>query len=172
MKRLYLIGGPMGVGKTTVCRRLLGDLPHCVFLDGDWCWFADPFVVTEETRAMVMDNIVHTLRNFLGCTAYEHIVFAWVMHEQAIIEAILRGLDTRDCEVFCVSLTASAKTLRARLQADVARGLRTADVTERSLLRLPLYANLQTVKITTDGKTVSQIAGEIRSLGERPAALP
>ena len=37
MKRLYLIGGPMGVGKTTVCRALQKSLDRSVFLDGDWC---------------------------------------------------------------------------------------------------------------------------------------
>ena len=57
MKNLYLIGGTMGVGKTTACRILKGLLPRAVFLDGDWCWDADPFVVTEETKGMVTDNI-------------------------------------------------------------------------------------------------------------------
>lgn len=164
MKRLYLIGGAMGVGKTAVCRRLLGDLPRCVFLDGDWCWFADPFVVTEETRAMVMDNIVHMLGNFLRCTAYEHVVFAWVMHEQAIVDEIVSRLGAGDWDVYSISLMASEATLRARLEADVARGIRTADVVARSLARLPLYAAMDTVKIDTDGKTVGQIAQEIRAL--------
>ena len=49
-KILYLIGGTMGVGKTTVCQRLKMDLPNSVFLDGDWCWDANPFQVTEETK--------------------------------------------------------------------------------------------------------------------------
>ena len=53
MKNLYLIGGTMGVGKTTVCRQLKEDLPRSVFLDGDWCWDASPFQVTEETKTMV-----------------------------------------------------------------------------------------------------------------------
>ena len=59
-KRLFLIGGTMGVGKTSVCRQLNRDLENSVFLDGDWCWNADPFVVTDETKAMVMDlSLIH-----------------------------------------------------------------------------------------------------------------
>ena len=54
MKTIYLIGGTMGVGKTTVSQQLKKELPNSVFLDGDWCWDADPFQVTEETKAMVM----------------------------------------------------------------------------------------------------------------------
>lgn len=66
MKVLYLIGGTMGVGKTTVCRELNARLPNSVFLDGDWCWCMDPFRVNDETKAMVMDNICHLLNNFLN----------------------------------------------------------------------------------------------------------
>ena len=64
MKKLYLIGGTMGVGKTTVCQKLKSELNNSVFLDGDWCWDASPFRVTEETKAMVTDNICHLLNNF------------------------------------------------------------------------------------------------------------
>lgn len=38
MKRIYLIGGTMGVGKTSVCQPLKKRLKNAVFLDGDWCW--------------------------------------------------------------------------------------------------------------------------------------
>lgn len=38
MKTLYLIGGAMGVGKTTVYQRLKMKLDNSVFLDGDWRW--------------------------------------------------------------------------------------------------------------------------------------
>lgn len=51
-KRLYLLGGPMGVGKTTVCRLLQGRLPHCVIPDGDRCWDARPFTVNTETNTL------------------------------------------------------------------------------------------------------------------------
>ena len=95
MKTLYMIGGTMGVGKTTVCQQLKRDLPNSVFLDGDWCWDANPFQVTDETKAMVTNNICYLLNNFLNCSAYENIIFCWVMHEQRIIDSILKKLDTQ-----------------------------------------------------------------------------
>ena len=110
MKKLYLIGGPMGVGKTSACGYLKQLLPQSVFLDGDWCWDADPFQVTEETKAMVMDNICHLLNNFIRCTAYEHVIFCWVMHEQSIIDSILRALDADGCDIKAVSLLCDAET--------------------------------------------------------------
>ena len=69
-KKLYIIGGTMGVGKTTSCRILKTKLPFSVFLDGDWCWDSHPFVVTEETKRMVVDNICYLLNNFIKCSAY------------------------------------------------------------------------------------------------------
>jgi len=65
MKTIYLIGGTMGVGKTAVCKELKFFLDNAVFLDGDWCWDADPFQVTEETKAMV-------LRRVLYCHSYSY----------------------------------------------------------------------------------------------------
>ena len=164
MKKLYLIGGTMGVGKTTVCRALQKKLPHCVFLDGDWCWDMSPFVVNEETKAMVMDNICHLLQNFLRCTAYENIIFCWVMHEQSIIDDILSRLDVGETEVKTISLLASEKAITARLEKDVAAGIRTPDVIERSIARIPLYEKLDTLKIDTNEKTADAVAEEIAAL--------
>ncbi len=164
MKNLYLIGGTMGVGKTAVCQQLKRVLPSSVFLDGDWCWDASPFQVTDETKAMVLDNICYLLNNFLTCSAYENIIFCWVLHEQKIIDSILEKLNTTNCTVHRVSLIVNEKNLRDRLTNDVARGIRTADVIERSVARIPLYQTLNTVKIDTNEKTVEMLVHEIRRL--------
>ena len=164
MKRLYLLGGTMGVGKTTVSQQLKQDLPNSVFLDGDWCWDADPFQVTEETKSMVIRNICYLLNSFLHCTAYENIIFCWVMHEQSILDAITNRLDTDNCKVTKISLTADEINLRNRLASDITRGIRTADIIDRSVARINLYSLLDTVKIDTSNKTVYEIANEIIAL--------
>lgn len=97
MKRLYMIGGPMGVGKTAACRQLQQLLDRSVFLDGDWCWDAHPFQVTEETREMVLENISFLLNSFLRCSAYDHVIFCWVLHRREIWEDLLRPPDGAVC---------------------------------------------------------------------------
>ena len=164
MKRLYLLGGTMGVGKTTGSQQLKQDLPNSVFLNGDWCWDADPFQVTEETKSMVIRNICYLLNSFLHCTAYENIIFCWVMHEQSILDAITNRLDTDNCKVTKISLTADEINLRNRLASDITRGIRTADIIDRSVARINLYSLLDTVKIDTSNKTVCEIANEIIAL--------
>ncbi len=194
-KHLYLIGGPMGVGKTTVGQILKKMLPDCVYLDGDWCWDMDPFTVTDETKRMVIENICALLNNFLKCSAYENIVFCWVMHEQGIIDEILARLafggdadsdigsdiggdadsDIRSdagndrsgktYEVRKISLVCEKAELERRIRRDVERGVREPGVLERSLAYIPLYETLDTVKIDVTGQTSWETADTIVNLG-------
>ena len=151
----------MGVCKTTVCEHLKRLLNNSVFLDGDWCWDSHPFQVTEETKNMVTDNICYLLNNFLHCSAYDNIIFCWVMHRQDIVDKLLKNLDTSQCDVKVISLTCDEKTLRERLQKDIEKGVRTADVIDRSIERLPLYRDLKSIKIDTTSKSIEAIAKEI-----------
>ena len=151
----------MGIGKTTVCQHIKHILNNSVFLDGDWCWDADPFQVTEETKNMVLDNICYLLNNFIHCSAYENIIFCWVMHRQSIIDDILRKLDAKDCAVKVISLVCDEDSLKSRLQKDIDSGIRSADVIDRSIGRISMYQELNTIKIDTSGKSVESLAKEI-----------
>ena len=161
MKHLYLIGGTMGVGKTAVSQILKKRLPKAVMLDGDWCWDADPFVVTDETKAMVMENITFLLNQFIHSSEYEHIIFCWVMHQQEIIREILSKLDLADVEIHNFSLTCSQENLAIRLGKDVVAGIREESVIVRSMARLPLYDKLFTMKVNTDGMTAEDAAERV-----------
>ena len=163
MKRLFLIGGTMGVGKTTTSRILRDRLPSCAFLDGDWCWDMHPFKVTEETKRMVTDNICHVLNNFLACTEFENVVFCWVMHEQGIIDGLVSRLKG-EFELYAVSLVCSEEKLRERIEKDVAAGIRLPDVADRSAARIPLYENLNTVRIDVSDITPGEAAAHIAAL--------
>ena len=115
MKTIYLIGGTMGVGKTTLCQYMKNNLENVVFLDGDWCWDSHPFIVNEKTKEMVKDNICHLLNNFIHVDTYEHILFAWVMHEQDIIDDLVSRLDLKDCNLKVISLVCDEATLKQHI---------------------------------------------------------
>ena len=151
----------MGVGKTTVCKCLKDKLPNAVFLDGDWCWDANPFQVTDETKEMVIDNICYLRNNYIHCSVYDNIIFCWVMHERIIIDTIINKINTQNCSVKRISLFASNETLTERIMKEVKAGIRTIDVLKRSIAKIPFYENINSVKIDTDTKTVSEIAEEI-----------
>lgn len=65
MKRVIVINGTMGVGKSATARALSELLQPSFLLDGDWCWSMSPFAPSEADKRMVVDNITHVLRNFL-----------------------------------------------------------------------------------------------------------
>ena len=161
MKNLIFINGTMGVGKSSVSRQLNKVLDNCVYLDGDWCWMADPFTVTEETKAMVTDNICHLLNNYIKCSAYENIVFCWVMDYESIYESIATKLNTENCKIWRFTISCSPQTLKSRVENDTMQGGRSY---ERSIERVSRFDVMNTIKIFNDDMTPLQTAEYIKEI--------
>lgn len=166
MKKLILIGGTMGVGKTATSSLLKQKLNQSVFLDGDWCWDMHPFVVNKETKKLVLNNICTLLNNDIKCNTFENIIFCWVMHEQSIIDDILSRLDLNDVKVIAISLVCQKEALEKRIQKDIDQGTRKPDVLARSVERLEMYQKLNTYKIDVSNKTIEEIVKEIIKVGD------
>lgn len=157
-KQLILVGGAMGVGKSAVCRELLRQLTPGVWLDGDWCWNMNPFVVSEENKRMVLSNITHLLRAYLNNSSYRYVLFCWVMDQPLLFEAVLGLLRDIPFTLHSFSLVCTEQALRERLERDVRDGIREADVIPRSLRRLPAYAALPTCKLDVTSLTPYEAA--------------
>lgn len=165
MKKLIFIGGPMGVGKTAVSKELQKKLKNCVYLDGDWCWFTNPWILTDNTKNMVIKNIAFLLNNFLTCPDYEYIILSWILYDNAIVESILSRIRTKEYSFIHISLIAKADTIVERLTKDLANKIRTETIVlERSLERLTHYPNVDSIKIDTTYLTPTETANEILKL--------
>lgn len=166
MKRLIVINGAMGVGKSTTARALCELLQPSFFLDGDWCWSMSPFAPTEADKRMVLDNITYLLRSFLlGDRPY--VVFCWVLHEDAIWDTLATGLVGAEFETHRFTLTATPQALTERLVRDVEAGIRHAGVIERSIARLPQFSALATRRIDVSQIRANDAARRIAAaLGE------
>ncbi|AQS11445.1 hypothetical protein CLOBY_36010 [Clostridium saccharobutylicum] len=158
MKNLVFINGTMGVGKTATSKELQKMLPNCVFLDGDWCWDMSPFIVTDETKKIVIDNISYILNNFIACSEYKNIIFCWVMHEQSILDDVLSRLNKHNCILYKFSLVCSEQSLIARITKDIKQKLRNKDVIERSVPRLKNYFEMDTQKIDVSDISAKETA--------------
>ena len=158
MKHVYLIGGPMGIGKSTICNQLNQDLDHSVFLDGDWCWNMDPFIINQDTKNMVLDNITHCLNNFIHTPGIENIIFCWVMHKQDIIDKIIQKLDTEGVDIHLISLICEKEELIKRMLID----RRDNQTIRKSLQYLELYKDLDTQKIDVTTLDVQKTIDKIK----------
>jgi len=158
MKNLIFINGTMGVGKTETSMELKKLLPNCVFLDGDWCWDMSPFIVNNETKSMVIDNICYLLNNFISCSVFNNVIFCWVMHEEKIISDILARLKQKDFTLHKFFLICSKEALISRIEKDIEAGKRTRDNLDRSLSRLENYTKMDTVKIDVSGISAKDAA--------------
>lgn len=165
MKKLILVNGTMGVGKSTVCERLYKSMNQSCWLDGDWCWMMNPFEVTDENKAMVIDNITYILNNFLRNSMFEYIIFNWVMHQDSIIEDILRRLDKDyEYQVYKITLMCSEEKLAERIKKDIDNGKRDKDSLSRSVERIPLYNDMDTIKVDVGSNDVLETVEIIKNI--------
>lgn len=148
----------MGIGKSTICNQLNQDLDHSVFLDGDWCWNMDPFMVNQDTKNMVLDNITHCLNNFIHTPGIENIIFCWVMHKQDIIDQIIQKLDTEGADIHLISLICEKEELIKRMLID----RRDNQSIRKSLQYLELYKDLDTKKIDVTTLDVQKTIDKIK----------
>ena len=112
MKKLILISGTMGIGKSTITEELSKQTKQSVYLDGDWCWMMNPFIVNEENKDMVINNIHFLLNSFINNSMINVIYFCWVMDEQKIVDRVLNGIALEDIDVQHFSLIASPEKLQ------------------------------------------------------------
>lgn len=148
----------MGIGKSTICNQLNQDLDHSVFLDGDWCWNMDPFVVNQDTKNMVLDNITHCLNNFIHTPGIGNIIFCWVMHKQDIIDQIIQKLDTEGVDIHLISLICEKEELIKRMLID----RRDNQTIRKSLQYLELYKDLDTQKIDVTTLDIQKTIDKIK----------
>lgn len=162
MKKLIIINGTMGAGKSTVSELLLKETENSIYLDGDWCWNMNPFTVNEENIEMVMKNIIFLLRSFLNNSNFQYIIFCWVMHKEEIFKNILNEIRDLDFELYKFTLLCNETELARRIAGDIKIGKRETGQINESIARLKLYKNMDTYKIDVSSKTPKEAAEEIR----------
>lgn len=167
MKDLWMVGGPMGVGKTAVCRRLQAEGRPSAFVDGDWCWDMRPFVVNESTKELAFANMAALINNDLACQGLDEVIFCWVMHQPEIWSRLESGLHTDGCRMHRVCLVCEPRELERRLQKDIDAGLRSPDVIPRALDRLESCRRLPVPLVDTTGLDAAQVAARLREMARQ-----
>ena len=158
--RVYIINGPMGVGKTATGKLIAEKNPGTAFIDGDWCMDIHPFVGNRETKAMAVNNILHMIDNYQKCSECKMVVLVWLMDDESVLRSIMDGLAALRAEVKSVTLFCDRDTLIRRWKNDRNCEWRTDQWLEVSLASLPRFASMKDA-IDTSGLSVDQTADMI-----------
>ena len=163
-KKLIIINGVMGVGKTSVSKALYKQLDNSFWLDGDNCWMMNPFEVTSENKYMVIDNITYLINNFIKNSKSKYIILNWVIHTYEIMDSILYKINMDKIDLYKITLICDEDTLVKRIKKDIKSGIRDEDNIKRSLDKLKLYKNMNTLKIDTANKSIDEIVENIKNI--------
>lgn len=165
-KRLIIINGVMGVGKTAISKALYKNLDKSFWLDGDNCWIMNPFIVNEENKNMVLDNISYILNKFISNSSGKYVVFNWVIYNDEIMRDILDKINKDNVDVYKITLICSEEQLINRINNDIKLGLRDNDNIRRSLDLFDSYKIMDTIKIDTSNKKIDEVVQEIKNIIE------
>ena len=80
MKNILFLCGPNGIGKTTICKEIIRQLPNSAYVDSDPCRIMNPFVLNNDTIPIIAKNISNLLINYLNCPVVNTVVFSYGFH--------------------------------------------------------------------------------------------
>jgi predicted ABC-type ATPase len=164
MSKLVLIGGPPGVGKTTVLRHLPRGFERCACLDADDAWRVHPF----EAGPLFMRNVVGVLGGYLEAE-YPFVFLTWVLARPEMIDGVLQGLDGRYDSALILHLVASPEVLEERFSQKSGDGR----FIEYALFKLKQIEELAYPKIDTTHLAPEEVADRIIAhVLQQPAESP
>lgn len=164
MKKVIIINGPIGVGKSTVGRLLCKKLNKSAFLDGDWCFDLHPFIDDQETKEMAVDNIIHIINNYLNCSHCDYVVFNWVMDKMELYKKITDSLQVNKSCLYEIALICTEEALTDRWYKDNLCEWRIEEWLNVSRKSLKYFSAIDTIRIDTSNKTANDVADEIYSI--------
>ena len=124
----------------------------------------NPFIVDNENKDMVLDNITYIINNFIKNSNSKYIIFNWVIHTDEIMNDIISRINTCDLNVYKITLMCSKEALISRINQDIKNGSRDDNNIYRSLEKLSLYSKMNTIKIDTTNKELLSIIKEIKDI--------
>lgn len=165
MKKLIVIVGPNGVGKSTTAMKIKEQYLRSAFVDSDWCRVMNPFSLSNITKKTVMENMYCLLRNYLLCEEIGTVIFTYSWHggRKEIYDKLIKQL-RNDGIVFqeiIIILKCSEDENRRRALADN----RNEDRVERGIKNtFSFYDEFEYPCIDTTSMTVLEVVEKVWEL--------
>ena len=154
MKKLVLVTGPVGVGKTSVCEQVFKSLDDCAWLDADWCWMVNPWrAKTPNQKTCAEDLFARILRGYLVDPNIHIALFSWVMHAAWMFDLVSSPLSDIDLEIYRIALVCDQAQHVDRMRNDDRRDeqISATDSSEE-------FYNLGAKVIDTTGQSITETA--------------
>ncbi len=118
MKKLVMVAGPAGVGKTAACSHLFHALKGCAWLDGDWCWMVNPYPgKTERQKRYAEKAFGYILDGYLQDENTEIILFSWLMNGDFMFDLVTEQISCANYELVKIALVCEEQEHVNRLRA-------------------------------------------------------
>ncbi|MCL2056017.1 MAG: AAA family ATPase [Oscillospiraceae bacterium] len=154
--KLIIITGSPCVGKTAAAQCLFELYENCAWFDSDWAWCVNPFSISDPRLRNGDKTMSFALSTYLN-SAFDYVIFSSVVViGEDIRKSILRDITATGYEVIAFTLKCSEDTLAERHKS---RG----DTGEVSFEWLRMDPHPGDYIIDTEGKTIPQIADEIKN---------
>lgn len=156
-KTIYIISGPLGVGKTSVSNKLVSMIEECALIDGDSLFLPLEAVSSlswENRLEVTWKNILSITKNYVNKNF--NVVIDFVVKDE--LEWFLKQTSDLDVVIKYVALITDEKTITRRLKKR--GGLKYLDRSLKLLKKIKKTVNSKHLHDTTN-KSVSQIAKDV-----------
>lgn len=159
-RTIYIISGPLGVGKTTLTKKLVNQLDNGVLIEGDTFLNATEKVSKlswEKRISLAWNSILDTTRSYIQADL--DVVIDFVIEEE--LKWFIEETKDLDIQIKYIVLIADKQTLKKRLEK---RG--DTQYLNRSLVLLDKLSNETSNRkyiFNTINKNTSEIVGELLS---------
>ena len=119
-KKLVIITGPAGVGKSTMVRELFRMMDGCAWLDADWCWMLNPWhSQSVEQRERLIDSFGQILTTYFRDEHTHTVLFSWVIRDALLFQVIRDMVECDDIRVLPIVLICDTEEHQRRLVRDM-----------------------------------------------------
>lgn len=116
MKKVSIIFGAPGIGKTTVAKILYQKILDSQYIDVDELWRINPFIVNDENKGLVETNLRQIYQSFYKHETLKHLIITWVVPTEGLRRLMLDWFC--ECQVEFYRLIADEDIYLDRLLKD------------------------------------------------------